>query len=91
MGQKRSLGLQTHRIKSNLQRKFRKVAQKLDPKEMVSFEELLMSNVYTQEALIHLLEAKGFIKRASCWRNSRNSGISRNSGKPEWKGEKDFK
>lgn len=31
---------------------------------MVSFEELLMSNVYTQEALINLLEAKGFIKKA---------------------------
>jgi hypothetical protein len=41
-----------------------KMAEKLDPKEMVSFEELLMSNVYTQEALINLLDAKGFIKKA---------------------------
>jgi hypothetical protein len=39
-------------------------AEKLDPKETVSFEELLMSNVYTQEALINLLEEKGFIKKA---------------------------
>ena len=29
--------------------------------ETVSFEELLMSNVYTQEALINLLEKKGLI------------------------------
>ena len=35
------------------------MAKRLDPKEMVSFEELLMSNVYTQEALINLLEVKG--------------------------------
>jgi predicted CopG family antitoxin len=40
------------------------MAEKLDLKETVSFEELLMSNVYTQEALINLLEAKGFIKEA---------------------------
>ncbi len=40
------------------------MAERLDPKETVSFEELLMSNVYTQEALINLLEAKGFIKKA---------------------------
>ena len=37
---------------------------KLDTKETVSFEELLMSNVYTQEALINLLETKGIIKKA---------------------------
>jgi hypothetical protein len=40
------------------------MAEKLDPKDTVSFEELLMSNVYTQEALINLLDAKGFIKKA---------------------------
>ncbi len=40
------------------------MAEQLDPKETVSFEELLMSNVYTQEALINLLEAKGLIKKA---------------------------
>jgi len=39
------------------------MAEKLDPKEIVSFEELLMSNVYTQEALINLLEAKGTITK----------------------------
>ena len=31
--------------------------------ETVSFEELLMSNVYTQEALINLLEKKGLINK----------------------------
>ncbi len=35
----------------------------LPPKKVVSFEELLMSNVYTQEALINLLEAKGIIRK----------------------------
>ncbi len=35
------------------------MAERLDPKETVSFEELLMSNVYTQEALINLLERNG--------------------------------
>lgn len=40
------------------------MAEKMNPKETVSFEELLMSNVYTQEALINLLEAKGIIKKA---------------------------
>lgn len=37
------------------------MAEKLDPKGTVTFEELLMSNVYTQEALINLLEKKGII------------------------------
>ena len=40
------------------------MAEKLDMKEIVSFEELLMSNIYTQEALINLLEAKGIIQKA---------------------------
>ena len=39
------------------------MAKKLDPKEIVSFEEVLTSNVYTQEALINLLEKKGIISK----------------------------
>ncbi len=39
------------------------MSKKLDPKEPVTFEELLMSNVYTQEALINLLEKKGIITK----------------------------
>ncbi len=39
------------------------MSKKLDPKETVTFEELLMSNVYTQEALINLLDEKGIITK----------------------------
>jgi len=39
------------------------MAEKMDQKEVASFEEVLMSNVFTQEALINLLEAKGIIKK----------------------------
>jgi hypothetical protein len=37
--------------------------QKLDPKEVVSFEHLLMSNVIEQEALINLLQKRGIIRK----------------------------
>lgn len=40
------------------------MAETLDPKETVSFEELLISNVIEQEALVNLLEAKGVIRKA---------------------------
>jgi hypothetical protein len=40
------------------------MADKLDPKETLTFEELLMSNVYTQEALINLLVKKGLISES---------------------------
>ena len=39
------------------------MVEQLDSKEIVTFEELLMSNVYTQEALINLLEKKGIIDK----------------------------
>ncbi len=39
------------------------MSKKLDPKETVTFEELLMSNVYTQEALINLLDKKGIVAK----------------------------
>jgi len=35
----------------------------LDPNEMVSHEELLRSLVYTQEALVNLLEKKGIVSK----------------------------
>jgi hypothetical protein len=41
-----------------------KVAEKLDSKEVVSFEEVLLSNVLEQEALVNLLEKKGIITKA---------------------------
>lgn len=37
------------------------MAKNLDLKEMVTLEELIMSNVFTQEALINLLRKKGLI------------------------------
>ena len=40
------------------------MADKLDPKETVTFEELLMSNTIEQEALVNLLEKKGIISKA---------------------------
>lgn len=35
------------------------MAEKLDPEDLVSFEELLMSEVIQSEALINLLDRKG--------------------------------
>ncbi len=39
------------------------MSEKLDPKETVTFEELLMSNTIEQEALVNLLEKKGIITK----------------------------
>ena len=39
------------------------MAEKLNPKEVVTFEELLMSNMYEQEAIINILIRKGIITR----------------------------
>jgi hypothetical protein len=39
------------------------MSDKPDPKKTVSFEELLMSNVYTQAALVNLLEKKGILTK----------------------------
>ena len=39
------------------------MAEKLDRQETVSFEELLVGNTITQEALINLLEKKGLINK----------------------------
>ena len=39
------------------------MAEKLDPKEIVSFKELLMSEVIQSEAIINLLVKKGIISK----------------------------
>ena len=39
------------------------MAEKLDSKEMVSFEELLMSRVTTNQAIINLLVEKGILTK----------------------------
>jgi hypothetical protein len=36
---------------------------KLGPKDTASFEEVLMSNVFTQEAMLNVLERKGLLSR----------------------------
>ena len=39
------------------------MGNKLDLKETATFEEVLMSNVYTQEAILNVLERKGLLSR----------------------------
>ncbi len=39
------------------------MAKELEQTETVSFKELLISNVYTQEALMNLLEKKGILTK----------------------------
>jgi hypothetical protein len=39
------------------------MAKKLDPKEIVDFKELLMSEVIQSEALINLLDKKNIIRK----------------------------
>jgi hypothetical protein len=39
------------------------MAEKLDPKELVAFKELLMSEVIQSDALINLLDRKGIITK----------------------------
>lgn len=39
------------------------MGNKLDLKETVTFEEVLKSNVYTQEAIINVLERKGLLTK----------------------------
>ncbi len=41
------------------------MAEKLDPHQVVTFEEVLMSIVYEQEALVLLLEEKGILTRGA--------------------------
>ena len=39
------------------------MAEILDPKELVSFKEMLLSEVITSEAIINLLDKKGIINK----------------------------
>lgn len=40
------------------------MAEKLDPKQLVEFKELLMSEIIQSEALINILERKGIVSKA---------------------------
>ena len=39
------------------------MTMKLDPKELVSFKEMLLSEVITSEAIINILDRKGIISK----------------------------
>jgi hypothetical protein len=39
------------------------MAEELDPKELISFKELLMSEIIHSEALVNLLDRKGIITK----------------------------
>lgn len=39
------------------------MTEKLDPKELVSFKELLMSEIIQSEALINVLDRKGIVSK----------------------------
>ena len=39
------------------------MAKQLDPKDLVSFREMLMTEVITSEAIINLLDRKGIISK----------------------------
>jgi hypothetical protein len=39
------------------------MAKQLDPKELVSFKEMLLTEVVTSEAIINLLDRKGVISK----------------------------
>jgi hypothetical protein len=43
------------------------MTEKLDPKQIVSFEELLMAQVVQQEALTRLLVKKGVFSKVEFW------------------------
>lgn len=46
------------------------MATRLDPKQIVSFEELLMSQVVSQEAVVRLLVEKEIFSKEDFWRPS---------------------
>jgi hypothetical protein len=48
------------------------MAEKLDPKQTVSFKELLMSEVIQMEAMINLLDEKGIISKQELLKEMKN-------------------
>ena len=46
----------------------------LDPRETVTFEELLLNNTYAQEALIKLLEKKGILTKEEVMEEMKREG-----------------
>ncbi len=58
-----------------------RMGERLDSKEAVSFEEVLMSNIFTQEALVNLLEKKGLITKAELLEEIKRLRKSQSGGK----------
>jgi len=61
------------------------MAEKLDPKELVDFKELLLSNIYEQEALVTLLEKKRVITKAELLEEIRKLRQKMTKGKEVFK------
>jgi hypothetical protein len=52
------------------------MAEKLDPKELVSFKEMLLNEVITSEAIINLLDRKGIISKRELMEEMRRVQVS---------------
>ena len=61
------------------------MAEKMDLKDIVSLEELIMSNVYTQEALINLLRKKGLITNNELIEEIKNLKVKTQNSRQEAK------
>ena len=61
------------------------MAEKGDWKDLVSLEELIMSNVYTQEALINLLRKKGLITNNELIEEIKNLKVKTQNSRQEAK------
>ena len=57
------------------------MAEKLDQKELVSFKELLMSEVIQSEALINILDRKGIVSKAELLDEMKRVQLSMVGGK----------
>jgi len=57
------------------------MAEKLDPQELVSFKEMLLSEVITSEAIINLLDKKGIISKQELMKEMKRVQASMTKGK----------
>jgi hypothetical protein len=57
------------------------MAEKLDPQELVSFKEMLLSEVITSEAIINLLDKKGIISKQELMKEMKRVQTSMIKGK----------
>ena len=57
------------------------MAEKLSPQELVSFKEMLLSEVITSEAIINLLDKKGIISKQELMKEMKRVQTSMIKGK----------